>query len=334
MIAIIAILIGLLLPAVQKVREAANRAKSQNNLKQMALGCHNANDSMGKLPPGWMAQYATSNIGPYKLNPTSARSGFFMFLMPYIEQGQISTAVNGQWNGGTSPLINGIGVRSYAVKTYTAPSDPGFPGTECSDYQNAAGNVTSPKSFGNIPGSTDGKGWAGCSYAYNFWVVANQDANSATPSNVRPQYDNNWNGNRSLQSIPDGTSNTALLAEKLMSCSSYPDPNKGGNLWGMEPGGAYSTGLTATSALGVPKNADGRMYRCWFGGTTKTSILKFQSAPPPQACNPEAASSASSGGVNVALADGSVRMMNPNMQQTTWQNALLPDDGNVLDADF
>jgi type II secretory pathway pseudopilin PulG len=340
-IAIIAILIGLLLPAVQKVREAANRAKCQNNLKQLALGCHNASDAMGKLPPGWTAQYNTvTNVGPYKLSATNARSGFFMFLLPYIEQQSISNGANGAFNGSPDVVVNGFGVRTYPVKTYVSPLDPGFPGVECSDFQNATG-PSSPRTFGNFPGANSGRGWAGGSYAFNFWVVANQDQNSATPTNVRPAYDANWNGNRAVQNIPDGTSNTVLLAEKLMNCSSYTtiDPNyKGGNLWGIEPGPAYGgsaiglAGVNAQTAL--PNGPNGRMYRCWFGGTSRTAILKFQTAPPPTACNPEAASSASAGGVNVALADGSVRAMNPNMAQLTWQNAVLIDDGNVLDPDF
>src|SRR5829696_6106048 len=73
-IAIIAILIGLLLPAVQKVREAASRAKCTNNLKQIALACHNANDAHGRLPPA-AGTYGGAQYGP-----------LFFHLLPFIEQ--------------------------------------------------------------------------------------------------------------------------------------------------------------------------------------------------------------------------------------------------------
>src|SRR5262245_21114790 len=82
-IAIIAVLIGLLLPAIQKVREAANRSVCLNNMKQIGLGLHNYHDSYGFFPPGGIAgDKAVPQLGV----PVGPRHGWAVFMLPYIEQ--------------------------------------------------------------------------------------------------------------------------------------------------------------------------------------------------------------------------------------------------------
>jgi prepilin-type N-terminal cleavage/methylation domain-containing protein len=118
-IAIIAILIGLLLPAVQKVREAAARSTCQNNIKQIALAVHNMNDATGQLPPV---------TGAFPTGSPNSGTVFY-YLLPFIEQGPLyNSSVNaaGAYSA-SNPIPGGIRAYGTVIKTYLCPSDPSAP---------------------------------------------------------------------------------------------------------------------------------------------------------------------------------------------------------------
>src|SRR3954468_1305711 len=121
-VAIIAILIGLLLPAVQKVREAAARIKCSNNLKQLGLAAQSYHDSTGHLPPG---------VGYYPPAANDAFGTYFFHLLPHVEQDSLYRSA---WGPVTFPAPAGAtavyypgnnGVYSQPVRIFLCPSDPG-----------------------------------------------------------------------------------------------------------------------------------------------------------------------------------------------------------------
>ena len=183
-IAIIAILIGLLLPAVQKVREAAARMKCSNNMKQWGLAMHSYHDTIGRLPWGGNWTPRTSWVSP---------------LWPYIEQ----TALAGQYNynvgffqppngGPTNSTTNLVCAQ---VPAYLCPSDRGGPAYWKGDpFYRARGNYAVNWGNATDPGPALGTGAAPFSYTNG----------SSTPRSV------------TLVGITDGTSNTLLMSERLM----------------------------------------------------------------------------------------------------------------------
>jgi prepilin-type N-terminal cleavage/methylation domain-containing protein/prepilin-type processing-associated H-X9-DG protein len=125
-IAIIAILIGLLLPAVQKVRDAAAMTVCRNNLKQMALGTMNYHDAAGSFPAGNVCRKGTATTGPGNVNTTSYYDTWAISLLPYVEQQNIYNL----WNPNMPNLAsdkdagaNFVLMRQSYVAVYTCPSD-------------------------------------------------------------------------------------------------------------------------------------------------------------------------------------------------------------------
>src|SRR5215469_4833987 len=114
-IAIIGVLIGLLLPAVQKVREAASRASCQNNLHQIGLALHNYHDSQGSFPSGYLCTQPQANP-----DYTSPGWGWAALLLPFIEQGSLANQINF-----TLPIEapGNLASRTTIVKLYVCSSD-------------------------------------------------------------------------------------------------------------------------------------------------------------------------------------------------------------------
>jgi prepilin-type N-terminal cleavage/methylation domain-containing protein len=351
-IAIIAVLIGLLLPAVQKVRSAAARTQSLNNLKQMGLAAQNAHDSWGVLPPSQGAYPHETNEENWNVNFNPSHFGTAQyFLLPYIEQNvlYLDTQVNGgpgstyyannpgtpPQNPTTSTYPGGHQANSWwidrggRVKTYQAPGDPSMP---ASGVGWATGDDNKPRGY--------------TSYAVNWHVF-------------RGGWGEDWQsgGVNRLASITDGLSNTIFFAERYAICG--PDPNLGWtgtqplkyaeHIWNedgqnagpvAEPWNpranitpAFWVHLDTTCPAGDCSKSQSAQWMFVPNYPWSFAVL-FQDQPTVANCDPLRLQSFSSGGILVGLGDGSARSVSPNVSQVTWGRAIDPADGLPLGNDW
>ena len=320
-IAIIAILIGLLLPAVQKVREAAARAKCQNNLKQLGLAIHAYHDVNNTFPRNYYRQ-----VGGNAWEATSAN----VPLLPYIEQGPLFNqfeANKSNWGVTHDQLMN------TRVSTFVCPSAPAAPGMSA-DYWSGPGS-----NYGWCTGSSIETVWAG--NRFNGLIAYQAD--------------------RKMAEATDGLSNTLLASELLSGSGTgtsngrypYDEFFTNNGLFSSVANKDFPTqteidaiGSSAkTSPSGVRKNNGGLW--AWYAAAQST----LNTAAPPNWQYPTAGGdccpggahdwgigilpprSMHTGGVNALLGDGSVRFVRNTVDLITFQRLGNARDGQPL-GDF
>jgi prepilin-type N-terminal cleavage/methylation domain-containing protein len=298
-IAIIAILIGLLLPAVQKVREAAARAQCQNNLKQMSLAVANCCDTnQGKIPPG-IGLYP-SNVGNGTAN--NGEGGVFFFLLPYVEQGNMYNLCFNANDKGTP----GTGGRNGGQPTYVG--------------WNAQDLNSNPKIYRCPSDASFGMGWGQevqTSYAYNGNVFTTA-------------YLWGWGSMKRFPSlISDGTSNTIFFTDKAAVSTGTTNwtPDSGLGIW--VDWGPSIAALEAGSATGQPIGTNAM----WVP-VTKVNCMGLNDQGP-GACAPGGnANSFHTSGIMVGMGDGSVHLAAQGISPSTWWYALTPNYGDLLGSDW
>jgi prepilin-type N-terminal cleavage/methylation domain-containing protein len=345
-IAIIAILIGLLLPAVQKVREAAARTSSRNNLKQIGLGYHNAHDTMGALPPmqvnmwcnvgNCAGQTGAADSVPYASpKDGGAKLTNFFCLLPFIEQqNRLNDSEWGPYTGisrSRSDTTKIIG--SDPIKTFIAPLDD-------------SAQKFIKESWGWFNGGTQYNNSL-TSYAPNARAFGRGKSASA--------WDWAWDlrysaGSQTLSGITDGTSNTIFVIEK----PALVGPNTITHLdYGVQPDDGSGASTWATTDT-QPQAFAHFGYNCYWSswaeggywwstngpaglpGCTQTVngvTAEFFQTPRPR--RPRSQQGwynlypLSASGYQALMGDGSVRNITPSVDLAAWSAAVTPDGGEV-----
>jgi len=213
-IAIIAILIGLLVPAVQKVREAASRMKCSNNLKQLGVAVHNYASTYDARLPDAFLRFQNPGGG----EGFGSGANLMVEILPFIEQDALFKIFNSSQGNGWNNNVPSINqpVRVVTIKPFQCPSD---------------------YTMTNGYGANEVNSWAGSSYGFNAMLFGQSRVGG---------WGTSYNAQYNLGTIPDGTSNTIGFAERLAACGSN------GNLWA-HPGGDWG-GQQWAPAVANPQN--------------------------------------------------------------------------------
>jgi prepilin-type N-terminal cleavage/methylation domain-containing protein/prepilin-type processing-associated H-X9-DG protein len=299
-IAIIAILIGLLLPAVQKVREAAARMKCSNNLKQMGLALHNHHDTKGYFPSGG------DTLG------FSAQA----YIAPYLEQDNLYKTINFTVSS-TDPL--NAAVTAMTIPTYVCPSDPNG---------SITGSTVATCNYVSNHGSRhiftgDGINANGPFYTAPVRGAAMTDISDGTSNTVafseRMRGDLS-NGVATPRTDVINTGETAASPDEAVAKCQAADRTNLAYQWRSDAGTTWIRGRSLTtlySHVGLPNSP-----ACGFPAGT------------PGGCQNFPANSNHSAGVNVGLCDGSVRFVTNSISIVTWRAAGSRNGGEVLGNDW
>ncbi len=342
-IAIIAILIGLLLPAVQKVREAAARSTCTNNMKQMGLGCHNFESTNGVLPSIGQCDSTGSGSTTYAVHSTAT------WILPYIEQENVYRMMNV-----TAPLAT-TGYASmhpkaigYAYDDNRWPSGQAAARTKIKTFLCPSSPIDDRDPVTQLGG-----------FDYMFPTQTDIDDVTGERNNVNPAGGKhagmlNCEG-RPIVGVTDGTSNTILCVEDASrahpsvatygSSSSRPSPTTATGTNAFPVNGLSGSGTTITGARRVYSWADPDCVANGFSGpsnATGSKVASFNNYPTPQGgpapcpwtvnnCGPnDEPFSYHQGGVNAVMGDGSVRFIRDGINFRVLKYSVGATDGQVV----
>ncbi len=296
-IAIIGILVALLLPAVQSAREAARRMQCTNNLKQLGLAMHNYHDTHQTLPYG-------SGDCCDRSNPNAKGGIWPTMILPQLEQQNLHSAIDFRVHTQDLP----VAILTTVIPMYSCPSDGGGgsrlildnrfaahnPGRAMGLWYTACMGPTSPDQCPFCPAGTTASASNYCCQGNNFGTLAGNSFPAGSGVGMFSRYRNSVN----FGEVRDGLSNTIMLGETLPRQCSFIS--------------AFAVNFNVTSTS-IPINTledDKGAGANWF----RTSGFKSQH----------------SGGVNVAMGDGSVQYLSQSMDYRLYNNLGTRSGGEIV----